>query len=152
MKTFKEFINEGLRDKMVGKSIESVLDDILKSNGYDKLLDSIEYYLINISEEKMYPDEVYFDILYEIGFDFIKKNLKDSIKSLLTNNNNWIDKILIESITKIENLKDFKDFKDFIFDIDDKIGDVDWRDQILRNIIKRYDLDKTKKIILEMIS
>ena len=45
MKTFKEFINEGLRDKMVGKSNEEVLKSLEKLSDSDKIIAIIKYQL-----------------------------------------------------------------------------------------------------------
>ena len=45
MKTFKEFINEGLRDKMVGKSDNEILKSLEKLSDSDKIIAIIKYQL-----------------------------------------------------------------------------------------------------------
>jgi len=45
MKTFKEFINESLRDKMVGKSDEEILKSLEKLSDSDKIIAIIKYQL-----------------------------------------------------------------------------------------------------------
>jgi len=64
MKTFKEFINESIRDKMVGKSKKDIIDDINKLSISDHI-DMIRKY--NLGVEFLPSKEEINDIFFNVG-------------------------------------------------------------------------------------
>lgn len=155
MKNYDQFIKESIRDKMVGVTIENALEKLFKSNNYDKILNDTVSYFISIDNDISYTDQIYFEILKRTDFYLIKKNINDIIDSVFKiqkrNKNSWLIKAAEDFKSKGDDLKTFKDLHDLIFEIEDKTGDVYYRDEILKQLIKKQDLEKTKKIIIEMI-
>ena len=153
MKTFNEFINESLRDKMVGKPIEIAINNIFKNDKYDDILDNAENYFYTTDANMMYPDIFYFSIIKKMDFDIIKKNISDVIQSVFTKDGKptWMSDAIKKFKPEINNLESLEGLQHLIFEIDDVVGDVYFRDEILRQLIKKQDIKKTKNDIIDLI-
>jgi len=139
--------NESLRDKMTAKSetdIKKALDNLTSEQDYDKFLKNVNDYYIDT-----YADEVYLSILVQIGFDEVKENINDVLNSF--NKKHWIEDIIRKYTLNTKDLKTFGDLMNLIIKIDIEAGDVYYRDEILKRLIKKHNIDKTKEIVREII-
>jgi len=154
IKTYNNFINEGIRDKMTPKSPEEInkyLDKILEGD-YDTILENIIDSTFKNTLGVSYPDEVYCQILKEIDFNLLKEHIGDIITSVANTDfvRSVINKLRIK--IKIEDIERHYFLFDLVYDISNRVGDIYYRDEIFRRLIKLNDLEKTKAIIRKLFA
>jgi hypothetical protein len=93
MKTFKEFINESIRDKMVGKSKKDIIDDINKLSLSDHI-DMIRKY--NLGVEFLPSKEEINDIFFNVGDRPFMIEYDGEVEKIYDTNNKIIKNIYDE--------------------------------------------------------
>jgi len=140
-------------------SKDNLIEYINNENNFDDILMVTVLYYLNLSmEEKRkifdivdYPDQLYFPILNKFGLDFIKTHIDDVLNYMPNHMNYFRNDIFDEFKAKTKDIKTFKDFQNLIFELGDKAGDVGYRDETLKELIKKQDLKEIKKIIIDLI-
>ena len=152
--------NEGIRDMMTPRSkveVSDALEKILEGD-YDTLLGDPIYVSGGnpgiVSKSGImdvlgmtYPDELYCAILERMDIMLLKTHIRDIIHSFLAYGNYF--KFYKRVIDK--DIKTHQDIFDLVFGISDEIGDVYYRDEIFRRLIKLNDIEKTKTILRNLV-
>jgi hypothetical protein len=141
MKTFNEFISEGLRDKMVPKSedeINNTIDEILVGDA-EEIIDNLHEHLEGIDDGNTYYD-VIFDMFLKMDIDFVKNNVFNLIEKNI--NSEFNDKL-----QPIKEMDSMDDVHDLLFN---ELFDTEYMyAELIIDLFKLYDINKTKQIAVD---
>jgi len=140
---FNDYINESLRDKMVGVPLEEVqkkIDNILDGTN-EEITDNLYHFFVKIYDGYSYAD-VYEDLSIRFDFDFTKKTVINFIKDIM-------DETYYKAALKI----DQKNTERFLNDINDllEVQDDYMYMEMMEDLINLYDPEEFKEIALEIL-
>lgn len=141
----------GLRatDYLSDGEINSVIERMLEGD-IDRVLKQVVGIMDIFGME--YPDELYCSVLGEMDFDLLKEHLGGILDSIIGGSYaSFVGDVIAKHRKAIENIRTHRELFDIPFKISEEIGDVYYRDEILRQLIKLNDIDKTRDIIRRML-